>query len=192
EDILLGRRNLFINQKPLLEENWEAEDEQFRLWLVYDTLDEHNYGRVQAKSVQMYDDTQVGKIIEQGKVTDPQSGIFDRERQLPTESVFEAWERFKSCLRKCPDHRILLNDQILRFYHGITMIDQDKIMVAAGGNIMRKTPQEAYDLIENITQHHYQWDSEFQYDTTTDMSAHYSKTTFASSEQVECGKLEEG
>ncbi|GJY81789.1 hypothetical protein Tco_0494540 [Tanacetum coccineum] len=40
------------------------------------------------------------------------------------------------------------------------MIDRDKIMVAAGGNIMRKTPQETYDLIENMTQHHYQWESE--------------------------------
>ncbi|GJS28314.1 retrovirus-related pol polyprotein from transposon TNT 1-94 [Tanacetum coccineum] len=30
-----------------------------------------------------------------------------------------------------------------------------------------------------------QWNSKVQYDTTTDMSAHYSKTTFASSEQVE-------
>ncbi|GKF17355.1 hypothetical protein Tco_0062273 [Tanacetum coccineum] len=65
------------------------------------------------------------------------------------------------------------------------MIDRDKIMVAVGGNIMRKTPQEAYDLIANMTQHHYQWNSKVQYDTTTDMTAHYSKTTFASSEQVE-------
>ncbi|GJS01700.1 hypothetical protein Tco_0318208 [Tanacetum coccineum] len=65
------------------------------------------------------------------------------------------------------------------------MIDQDKIMVIAGSNIMRKNPQEAYDLFENITQHHYQWDFKVQYDTTTDMSTHYSKITFASSEQVE-------
>ncbi|GJW35770.1 hypothetical protein Tco_0058690 [Tanacetum coccineum] len=65
------------------------------------------------------------------------------------------------------------------------MIDRDKIMVDAGGNIMQKTPQEAYDLIKNMTQHHYQWDSEVQYDTTTDISAHYSKTTFTSSKQVE-------
>nr|GEX61690.1 hypothetical protein [Tanacetum cinerariifolium] len=106
-------------------------------------------------------------------------------QQLPTESVFEAWERFKSCLQKYPDHRIFPNDQILIFYHGITMIDRDKIMVDIGGNIMRKTPQEAYNLIDNMTQHHYQWDSEVQYDTTTNMSAHYSKTTFASSQQVE-------
>nr|GEY53332.1 reverse transcriptase domain-containing protein [Tanacetum cinerariifolium] len=76
-------------------------------------------------------------------------------QQLPTESVFEAWERYKSCLRKCPDHRIILVDQILTFYHGITMIDREKVMVATGGNIMRKTPQEAYDLIENMTQHYF-------------------------------------
>ncbi|GKA25854.1 reverse transcriptase domain-containing protein [Tanacetum coccineum] len=104
--------------------------------------------------------------------------------QLPMESVFEAWERFKSCLRKCPDHRILLLNQIMTFYHGITMIDQDKIMVAAGGNIMRKTPQEAYDLIENMTQHHFQWDADVYYDTTTGVSAHYSETTSALSAQI--------
>ncbi|GJZ78202.1 reverse transcriptase domain-containing protein [Tanacetum coccineum] len=106
-------------------------------------------------------------------------------RQLPTESVFEAWERFKSCLRKCPDHKILLLNQILTFYYGITMIDQERLMVAAGGNFMRKTPQEAYDLIENMTHHHFQWDAELYYNTTTDMSAHYSETTFASRERVE-------
>ncbi|GJX09855.1 reverse transcriptase domain-containing protein [Tanacetum coccineum] len=111
-------------------------------------------------------------------------------RQLPTESVFEAWERFKSCLRKCPDHKILLLNQILTFYYGITMIDQERLMVAAGGNFMRKTPQEAYDLIENMTHHHFQWDAELYYNTTTDMSAHYSETTFALRERVEdLGKL---
>ncbi|GJX33137.1 reverse transcriptase domain-containing protein [Tanacetum coccineum] len=106
-------------------------------------------------------------------------------RQLPTESVFEAWERFKSCLRKCPDHRILLLNQILTFYNGITIIDQEKLMVAAGGNFMRKTPQEAYDLIENMTQHHFQWDAEVYYNTTTDIGAYYSETAFASRERVE-------
>ncbi|GKF14329.1 reverse transcriptase domain-containing protein, partial [Tanacetum coccineum] len=106
-------------------------------------------------------------------------------RQLPAESVFEAWEKFKSCLRKCPDHRILLVDQILTFYHGITMIDREKIMMAVDGYIMRKTPQEAYDLIENMTLYNFQWDAEVYYDTTTGVSAHYSETTFALSAQIE-------
>ncbi|GKD59775.1 hypothetical protein Tco_1297284, partial [Tanacetum coccineum] len=80
---------------------------------------------------------------------------------------------------------ISLNDQIFTFHHGITMVDQDKIMVAAGRNIMRKTPHEAYDLIKNITQHHFQWDAEVYYDTTTGVSAHYSETTSAMSAQTE-------
>ncbi|GJS00561.1 hypothetical protein Tco_0317069 [Tanacetum coccineum] len=39
--------------------------------------------------------------------------------------------------------------------------------MAAGGNIMRKNPQKAYDLIENMTLHHFQWDVKVYYDTTT-------------------------
>ncbi|GKE50002.1 hypothetical protein Tco_1481260 [Tanacetum coccineum] len=65
-------------------------------------------------------------------------------------------------------------------------------MVAAGGNFMRKTPKEAYDLIKNMTQHHFKWDAEVYYNTTTDMSAHYSKTTFASRERVEVLRKQTG
>ncbi|GJT21271.1 reverse transcriptase domain-containing protein [Tanacetum coccineum] len=57
--------------------------------------------------------------------------------------------------------------------------------MAAGGNIMRKTPQEAYDLIENMTLHHFQWDAEVYYDTTTGVSAHYFETTSALSVEIE-------
>ncbi|GJW73057.1 reverse transcriptase domain-containing protein [Tanacetum coccineum] len=70
-------------------------------------------------------------------------------RQLPFESVFEAWERFKSCLRKCPDHRILLLNQILTFYNGITMIDRDKIMVAAGERVEVLGKQTGY-IIQSV------------------------------------------
>nr|GEX60036.1 hypothetical protein [Tanacetum cinerariifolium] len=62
---------------------------------------------------------------------------------------------------------------------------EDKIMVAAGGNIRRKTPQEAYDLIKNMTQHHFQSDAKVYYDTTPDMSAHNSDTTYTSIAPVE-------
>ncbi|GJY97829.1 reverse transcriptase domain-containing protein [Tanacetum coccineum] len=85
-------------------------------------------------------------------------------QQLPTESVFKAWERYKSCLRKCPDHRIILIDQILTFYHGIIMIDREKI----------------WWLPATIS-----CDAEVYYDTTTSVSSHYSKTTFALSAQIE-------
>ncbi|GJW22008.1 hypothetical protein Tco_0032630, partial [Tanacetum coccineum] len=57
--------------------------------------------------------------------------------------------------------------------------------MAAGGNIMRKTPQEAYDLIKNMTLHHFQWNAEVYYDTSTSVSAHYSETTSLLSAQIE-------
>ena len=106
-------------------------------------------------------------------------------QQLPMESVFDAWERFKSLLRKCPYHNILLLDQILTFYNGITPNDRDRIMLAAGGKFMRKTPQEAYNLIENMTLHHYQWDAEVQYDSTIEMSDHYSEKVSVVNKHIE-------
>ncbi|GJR96704.1 hypothetical protein Tco_0268878 [Tanacetum coccineum] len=65
-------------------------------------------------------------------------------------------------------------------------------MVVADGNFMRKTPQEAYDLIENMTQHHFQWNAEVYYNATTYMSAHYFETTFASRERVEILRKQTG
>nr|GFD01883.1 hypothetical protein [Tanacetum cinerariifolium] len=58
-------------------------------------------------------------------------------------------------------------------------------MMAAGGNIMRKTPQEAYDLIGNMALHHFQWDADVYYDNTIGVSAHYSETTSTLSAQIE-------
>ncbi|GJV82914.1 hypothetical protein Tco_1522812 [Tanacetum coccineum] len=57
-------------------------------------------------------------------------------------------------------------------------------MTAAGGNIMRKTPQEAYDLIKNMTLPHFKWDAKVYYDTTTGVSAHYYETTSLLSAQI--------
>ncbi|GKB46317.1 hypothetical protein Tco_0897070 [Tanacetum coccineum] len=44
---------------------------------------------------------------------------------------------------------------------------------------MRKLLKMASDLIENMTQHYFQWDAEVYYDTTTGVTAHYSDTTSA-------------
>nr|GEY02304.1 reverse transcriptase domain-containing protein [Tanacetum cinerariifolium] len=67
---------------------------------------------------------------------------------LKTHSI-HTWEEMVS--------KILLLNQILTFYNGITMIDQERFMVAAG----------------------------VFYNTATDMSTHYSETTSALRERVE-------
>nr|GEV23240.1 zinc finger, CCHC-type [Tanacetum cinerariifolium] len=78
-------------------------------------------------------------------------------RQLPEESLFEAWERYKLSIDRCPNHNMLPVTQIDTFYKGLTLRHRDTINVAAGGTFMKRRPEEYYDLIENMTAHHNYW-----------------------------------
>nr|GEW79653.1 reverse transcriptase domain-containing protein [Tanacetum cinerariifolium] len=53
-------------------------------------------------------------------------------RQRPDESLFKAWERYKLSIDRCPNHN------------------------------MKRRPEECYDLIENMTAHHNDWDTSVQ------------------------------
>ncbi|GKB14866.1 reverse transcriptase domain-containing protein [Tanacetum coccineum] len=48
------------------------------------------------------------------------------------------------------------------FYNGLTLRHQDTINAAAGGTFMKRRPEECYDLIENMTAHHNDWDTSAQ------------------------------
>ncbi|GJT32580.1 hypothetical protein Tco_0922999 [Tanacetum coccineum] len=52
--------------------------------------------------------------------------------------------------------------QLDTFYTGLTLRHRDTINAAAGGTIMKRQPEECYDLIENITAHHNDWDTSAQ------------------------------
>ncbi|PWA48478.1 hypothetical protein CTI12_AA488830 [Artemisia annua] len=85
-------------------------------------------------------------------------------RQLPDESLFEAWERYKLSIDRCPNHNMLLVTIIDTFYNGLTLRHRDTINAAAGGTFMKRCPEECYDLIENMTTHHNYWDSSAERD----------------------------
>nr|GEY89430.1 reverse transcriptase domain-containing protein [Tanacetum cinerariifolium] len=80
-------------------------------------------------------------------------------RQRPDESLFEAWEQYKLSIDLCPNHNMLPVTQIDTFYNGLTLIHRDTINAAAGGTFMKRHPEECYDLIENMTAHHNDWDT---------------------------------
>nr|GEV03889.1 hypothetical protein [Tanacetum cinerariifolium] len=82
--------------------------------------------------------------------------------QHPDESLFEAWERYKLSFDRCPNHNMLPVTQIDTFYNGLALRHHDTINAAAGGNFMKSRPEECYDLIENITAHHNDWDTSAQ------------------------------
>ncbi|GJR73612.1 reverse transcriptase domain-containing protein [Tanacetum coccineum] len=83
-------------------------------------------------------------------------------RKLPDESLFEAWERYKLSIDRCPNHNMLLVTQIDTFYNGLTLRHRDTINVAAEGTFMKRRPEECYDLIKNMTAHHNDWDTSAQ------------------------------
>nr|GEU40615.1 reverse transcriptase domain-containing protein [Tanacetum cinerariifolium] len=87
--------------------------------------------------------------------------------QKPHESLFEAWEHYKLSIDRFPNHNILLVTQIDTFYNGLTLSHRDTINGAAGGTFMQKTPEECYELIENMTAHHNQWDTSAIRDETS-------------------------
>ncbi|GJZ83656.1 reverse transcriptase domain-containing protein [Tanacetum coccineum] len=52
-------------------------------------------------------------------------------RQLPDESLFEAWERYKLLIDRCPNHNMLPVTQIDTFYNRLTLRHRDTINAAA-------------------------------------------------------------
>ncbi|GKE82892.1 reverse transcriptase domain-containing protein [Tanacetum coccineum] len=65
------------------------------------------------------------------------------------ETFSEAWEHFKDLLRACPHHGFTELHQLDTFYNALTPTDQDSLNVAAGGNLLTKTPRDALTIIEN-------------------------------------------
>ncbi|KAG9458442.1 hypothetical protein H6P81_002950 [Aristolochia fimbriata] len=70
---------------------------------------------------------------------------------------FLTWERVKELLRKCPNHGIPRWMQMEIFYNGITVSTRSLVDAAAGGTMNKKTPNEVYELIEEMTSNMYQY-----------------------------------
>ncbi|XP_073056941.1 uncharacterized protein [Primulina eburnea] len=81
-------------------------------------------------------------------------------RQRELEVLYEAWERYKELLRKCPNHGYADWVQIGLFYNGLDGPTRGNVDTAVGGTIFSKTPDEPYELLEQMTINSYQWPSE--------------------------------
>ncbi|XP_061338763.1 uncharacterized protein LOC133285540 [Gastrolobium bilobum] len=82
----------------------------------------------------------------QAKLKDEITGF----KQKESESIYEAWERFKTLLRKCPQHGIEVWNQAAIFLQGLTTNTRTLVNATAGGSLTTKTPQEALDIFESL------------------------------------------
>ncbi|XP_027338037.1 uncharacterized protein LOC113851968 [Abrus precatorius] len=82
--------------------------------------------------------------------------------QQDGEPLYEAWERYKELLRKCPHHCIPEWMQLETFYNGMTATTKTMIDAAAGGSLSSKTLEEAQQIIEMMASSMYQHVNERQ------------------------------
>nr|KYP46005.1 hypothetical protein KK1_032389 [Cajanus cajan] len=71
-------------------------------------------------------------------------------RQGANEPFCEAWERFKSLLRKCPNHGFEDIAQLNFFINGIKPEVKMLLDAAASGTMMTVSPEEATQIIESL------------------------------------------
>ena len=80
--------------------------------------------------------------------------------QQDGQTLYDAWERYKDLLRKCPHHGIPLWMQVQTFYNGLIPSTRTLIDAASGGAFMSKTQEEAYNLLEEMAINNFQWPTE--------------------------------
>nr|GEZ46488.1 reverse transcriptase domain-containing protein [Tanacetum cinerariifolium] len=142
-------------------------DDSLRLYLFPHSLTHHAtawFDRLPRNSINTFEQMAkmfLGKYFLPSMVTKLINEITSF-RQHPDESLFEAWERYKLLIDRCPNHNMLPVTQIDTFYNGLTLRHCDTINAAAGGTFMKRRLEECYDLTENMTAHHNDWDTSAQ------------------------------
>ena len=70
-------------------------------------------------------------------------------RQLEGENLLKAWERLHELLRRCPHHRLTRWMQVHTFYNDLSNATRTVIDALAGGALMKKTTDQAYEILED-------------------------------------------
>ena len=69
-------------------------------------------------------------------------------RQGDQETLYDAWDRIKELLRKCPQHGYELSAQVQIFYNGLNYSTRTLVDAACGSSITMKTAREANLMFE--------------------------------------------
>nr|GFB21606.1 reverse transcriptase domain-containing protein [Tanacetum cinerariifolium] len=138
-------------------------DDALRLYLFPHSLTHHAtawFDRLPRNSINTFERMAkmfLGKYFPPSMVTKLRNEITNFH-QRSDESLFEAWERYKLSIDRCPNHNMLSITQINTFYNGLTLRHRDTIHAAVDGTFMKRRPEECNDLIENMTAHYNDWD----------------------------------
>ena len=78
-------------------------------------------------------------------------------RQLEGENLAEAWERFHGLLRRCPHHKLTRWMQVHTLNNSLRDATRTVINASTRGALMKKTTDQAYEILEDTTTNNNQW-----------------------------------
>ena len=81
-------------------------------------------------------------------------------KQKEDESLYNAWERYKQLLRRCPMHVIEHMTQMDIFYHAMNYTSKGIVDAASIEAFRRKSAEETTQLIEELAKSNYRAPSE--------------------------------
>nr|GEZ00878.1 hypothetical protein [Tanacetum cinerariifolium] len=76
-------------------------------------------------------------------------------QQEPDETLYQAWERFKELLMKCPQHYLTEIQEMILFYNGLD-IQRRKILDSRGA-VPTKTAADAKTAIQEMAEYSQKW-----------------------------------
>ena len=80
--------------------------------------------------------------------------------QYDQESMYEAWERYKDLLRKCPHHELPGWLQIQTFYNALRLEHRVMVDAIVGESLMQRTLKDVYELLNDMALNAFSWNSD--------------------------------
>ncbi|XP_045831666.1 uncharacterized protein LOC123923068 [Trifolium pratense] len=75
--------------------------------------------------------------------------------QGDNEMLYDAWERFKVCLKRCPNHGFDSHNQMQMFTQGLRPQTRMILDASAGGSLKNRDEGEVRELVESMSQNEY-------------------------------------
>ncbi|GJQ91747.1 retrovirus-related pol polyprotein from transposon TNT 1-94 [Tanacetum coccineum] len=76
-------------------------------------------------------------------------------QQEPDENLYQAWERFKELLMKCPQHYLTKMQKVILFYNGLGI--PTRRILDSRGAIPSKTTDDAKVAIQEMAEYSQKW-----------------------------------
>src|SRR3954470_18612674 len=95
-------------------------------------------------------------------------------KQFDSESLYECWERYKKLFLEFPHHGFPNWQRVQYFYEGLRPENRQMVDITVGVSLATKTPGEALEVFEMISESSQTWDSTLMRSHQSDVSAEKS------------------